>query len=93
MERDEFFNYRMLTYEVKKLRSTLSALEASIYSPAGQRYTHTPRGTSGGHSMDDVIASHAALEELYREKLAAKNAQLLAVEQAIESLAEAISRS
>lgn len=92
MEKDEFFNYRMLTFEVKKLRSTLSALEASIYSPAGQRYTLTPRGTSGGHSMDDVIASHAALEQLYREKLAEKNARLLAVEQAIESLPDPAQR-
>lgn len=92
MEKSDFQNYRLVAYEVKRLRVHLDALEASMYSPTAQRYSHTPRGTSSGHTMDAVVASHAALEEKYLEALAAKNAQLLAVEDAIESLADPAER-
>ena len=92
MEKSDFQNYRLVAYEVKRLRAHLDALEASMYSPTAQRYSHTPRGTSNGHTMDTVVASHAALEEKYLETLAAKNALLLAVEDAIESLADPAER-
>lgn len=93
MEKEDFVNYRMLAYEVRKLQVNLKELEAAIYSPTGQRYSLTPRASSGkGRTMDDVIASHAALEDLYRSKLMAKNAQLLAVEQAIEALKDPAER-
>jgi DNA-directed RNA polymerase specialized sigma24 family protein len=88
MEKIDFINYRLLAQEVKRLKVRLDALEASIYSPTSQRYSLTPRGSSGGRTMDDVIASHANLEEFYRTKLAEKNTQLLAVEQAIDGLAD-----
>lgn len=93
MKKDDFVNYRLLTQEVRHLKAHLKLMEASIYSPTGQRYSLTPRSTSSpGRTMDDVIASHAALEDLYREKLAEKNAQLLAIEHAIESLPDAAER-
>lgn len=92
MEKIDFINYRQLAQEVKRLKIRLDALEASIYSPTGQRYSLTPRGTSGGRTLDDVVASHAALEEWYRTKLVEKNTQLLAVEQAIESLGDPAER-
>lgn len=86
MEKSDFANYRLLAHEVKRLKNRLDALEASIYSPTGQRYSLTPRSTAGGRTLDDVVASHAALVEMYQTKLAEKNDQLLAVEQAIDSL-------
>lgn len=87
MQKDDFTNYRLLAREVESLRSALKALEGSIYSPTSQHYSLTPRSPSGqGRTMDDVIASHAALEDLYKEKLQQKNALLLNVELAIESL-------
>lgn len=93
MEKTDFMNYRLLAYEVKRLRGELDALEGTIYSPTGQRYSLTPRASSGqGRTMDDVIASHAALEDHYLAKLAEKNAQLLAVERAIESLEDTAER-
>lgn len=93
MEKTDFQNYRLLAHEVRRLRMELNALEGTIYSPTGQRYSLTPRASSGqGRTMDDVIASHAALEDLYRAKLAEKNSQLLAVEQAIESLTDPAER-
>lgn len=87
MDKTDFMNYRQLAFEVKQLRANLQALEGTIYAPSGQKYSHTPRASSGqGHTMDNVVATHAALEELYLTKLAEKNAQLLAVEQAIDTL-------
>lgn len=87
MEKDDFINYRQLAHEVRRLRANLQALEATIYSPSGQRYSHTPRSSSNqGRTMDAVVASHVALEELYLEKLTQKNQQLLAIELAIEAL-------
>lgn len=93
MEKSDFQNYRMLAQEVKTLRSRLEGLEGSIYAPAGQRYSLTPRASSGqGRTMDDVIAAHAALEDLFLKKLAEKNEQLLIVYKAIETLAEPAER-
>lgn len=93
MVQEDFKNYRHLAFEVKQLRSRLRELEETMYSPRAQRYSLTPRSPSGsGRTMDDVIASHAALEELYLGKVAAKNAQLVAVEQAIETLKDPAER-
>lgn len=93
MTKEDFINYRMLSFEVRRLRASLKELEESIYSPAGQRYSLTPRASSNmGRTMDDVVASHAALEEMYQAKLAAKNAQLLAIEEAVESLKDPAER-
>lgn len=87
MEKIEFKNYRTLVLEVQQLREQLAVLEASLYSPRGQRFTTTPRSTSGrGHTMDDAVIRHIKLEDLYRAELAEKEARQLAVEQAIESL-------
>lgn len=87
MEKEDLVNYRQLAREVRQLRARLKTLEDSIYAPSGQKYSHLPRASSGlTRTMDDVVASHAALEEFYLQKLAEKNNKLLAVEQAIESL-------
>lgn len=93
MEKIDFQNYRLLAQEVRTLKTRLDALEGSIYSPAGQRYSLTPRASSGqGRTMDDVIAAHDALKEFYLERLADKQAKQLAVEQAIESLEDTAER-
>lgn len=87
MTKDDFKNYRLLACEVRRLETQLKELEGSIYSPTGQRYSLTPRASSGkGRTMDDVAAAHDALKEHYMKKLAEKKAQQLAVEQGIESL-------
>ena len=93
MEKSDFQNYRMLAQEVRTLQSRLKELEETIYAPAGQRYSLTPRASSGpGRTMDDVIATHAALEERFMKMLAEKNKMLLVVYQAIESLADPAER-
>ena len=89
MEKIDFKNYRILAAEVQQLRDQLTALESSLYSPKGQRFTSTPRVPSGdGSTMDGAVARHMALEALYREHLAEKEAQQLAIEQAIQSLGD-----
>lgn len=93
MDKTEFQNYRMLTKEVKQIREQLEALESSLYSPKGQRFTTTPRSqNSTGSTMDDAVERHMKLVELYEEKLALKESQQFAIEAAIDSLDDAAER-
>ena len=87
MEKSDFRNYRILLFEVQQLRDQLEALESSLYSPKGQRFTSTPRVPSGdGSTMDGAVARHIQLDALYREKLAEKEAEQIRIEAAIDSL-------
>lgn len=93
MEKIDFLNYRLLVYEVRQLRTQLATLEASLYSPKGQRFSSTPRSASGPKkTMDDAVAGHLKLDQLYREALAEKEAQQYAIEQAIQSLGDSPER-
>lgn len=85
MEKTDFQNYRSLGREVKELKAKLKAL----CDPSGQRYTLAPRAPSGhGRTMDDLAAIYEAQEAHYLAKIVEKEAWLLAMEQAIESLAD-----
>lgn len=93
MEKIDFINYRMLTNEVRQLRDQLTTLEASLYSPKGQRFTSTPHAASGPKkTMEDAVAGHMRLEQLYHEKLTEQEAQLYAIEAALDSLADPAQR-
>jgi DNA-directed RNA polymerase specialized sigma subunit len=93
MEKTELKGYRVLVVEVQQLREQLVALESSLYSPKGQRFTSTPRAPSGDRStMDGAVDRHIKLVKLYQENLAEKEAQQLAIEQAIEGLGDAAER-
>ena len=93
MDKSEFLQYRLLAREVKQIKNQLSALEASMYSPKGQRFTHTPRATCPkGNTMDDLVQIHSELETHYREQLAKREAQQLRIEQAIDSLEDTAER-
>lgn len=89
MEKTDLKNYRALVLEVQQLKEQLAVLESSLYSPRGQRFTSTPRVPSGDRStMDGAVDRHIKLVALYRDQLADKEARQLAIEQAIESLAD-----
>ena len=89
MEKADLKNYRALVLEVQQLKEQLAALESSMYSPKGQRFTSTPRVPSGDRStMDGVVDRHIRLVELYEADLAEKEAKQLAIEQAIQSLGD-----
>lgn len=93
MEKADFKNYRALLLEVEQLREQLKVLESSLYSPKGQRFTSTPRVPSGDRStMDGAVERHMKLERLYLDQLAEKEAQQLAIEQAIDSLGDSPER-
>ena len=89
MEKTDLKNYRALVLEVQQLKEQLAVLESSLYSPRGQRFTSTPRVPSGDRStMDGAVDRHIKLVALYRDQLADKEARQLAIERAIESLAD-----
>lgn len=93
MEKSDFTNYRMLTREVKQLREQLATLEASLYSPKGQRYTSTPRAASGPkNTMEDAVAGHMKLVDLYQQKLNDQEEQLIRIEVAIAGLSDPAQR-
>jgi DNA-directed RNA polymerase specialized sigma subunit len=87
VEKFELEEYRALVLEIRQLKGRLVALESSIYSPKGQRYSSTPRASSGnGSTMDDAVSRHVELENFYLQAVAKKEAQQLAIERAIASL-------
>ena len=87
MEKSELISYRALLREVRQLRTALECLEASIYSPRGQKFTAMPHAPAGhGVTMADVVCRHMELEELYLAKLAELNGRRLEIEAAIGSL-------
>lgn len=89
MEKSDFKNYRALLLEVQQLKEQLAVLESSMYSPKGQRFTSTPTGSSDYRStMDAAVDRHDKLVTLYAEQIAEKEAQQIAIEQAILSLGE-----
>ena len=89
MEKADFRDYRFLLWEVQQLREQVAVLEASLYSPKGQRFTSTPRASSCGKStMDGAVARHIKLYDCYSRELAEKEAKQLAIEEAIQSLGD-----
>lgn len=87
MDKVDLINYRMLAREVRQLRDQLMALEASLFSPTGQRFSSVPRSASGPKkTMEDAVAGHLKLQELYSGKLAAQEALLFKIEEALDSL-------
>ena len=93
MEKEDFMNYRALVLEVKQLRTQLTILESSIYSPKGQRFSLTPRSAVGqNHTMDAAVAAHVELYDKYRAALAEQEAKQLAIETAIQSLESPVYR-
>lgn len=92
MEKADLKNYRTLVREVLQLREQLIALESTMYSPKIPHLTQTP--VSPGHRCDmaDLVARHVELEQQYRESLAAREAQQLAIERALDSLEDPAER-
>ena len=92
MEKTDFKGYRALVLEIEQLRGQLLSLETSMYSPRTSRPSLTPKAHGGNHGPEDAIDRHIKLVAWYRENLATKEAQQLAIEQAIDSLEDPFER-
>lgn len=86
MTKERLRNYLDLKREERQLKEQLENIEAALYYPKAQRLTDMPTGSSAGSAMEDMAAKHLELQERYRAKLAELAAELLAIEEAIESL-------
>lgn len=86
MLKSDFQNYRALVREIGQLEEQLIALESAMYSPKIPHLTQTPVSPGRRCDMADIVARHMELEAKYRESLAARKAQQLAIERALDSL-------
>lgn len=68
MTREQLREFRDLGREVRQLRAELVSMESRIYAPRGQNFSSTPRGNSGGRTMDDLAVAHIKLKGRYAEK-------------------------
>lgn len=93
MEKVDFKEYRALVLEVRQIRARMTELELSRLSPSGSSFSGAP-GAHDPHRSALVESSVKYLEAkaFYEEKLAQRDAQLLMVESAIDSLTSPIER-
>ena len=92
MQKTDFTKYRALAREVLQLREQLITLEASLFAPKVQQYKHTPPAQGKVCDMSDAVVRHLELEALYRDRLAAKLEQQMAIERALDSLDDPVER-
>lgn len=87
MNRERLRAFRANAREGWQIRGQLEELEARMYTPRAQRFSSTPRGSSGdGHTMDDLVALHIKLTDAYRQKLTDLAREQLEIENAIAAL-------
>lgn len=86
MTKERLRNYLDLKREQVQLRQQLETVEAALYSPKTQRLTGMPAAPSCGNVVENMADKHLELQERYRAKLAELAAELLDIEQAIETL-------
>lgn len=92
MLKAELQNYRTLVREIGQLREQLIVLESALYSPKVQQYDRTPVQSGRVCDMTDAADRHIELEKMYHDRLAARLAQQLAIERALDSLDSPIQR-
>ena len=87
MTKERLKGYQAMKREADQLRERLAELEAAMTAPKIQQITGMPGGGSHeGSALENQVARHTELAELYREKLAAMAEEQLAMEQAIAPL-------
>lgn len=87
MTKERLRNYGKIKREREQLLQQLEEVEAALYSPKIQRLTGMPSGGKpDGNPQENLIAHHIELQQRYMAKVDELAAELLAIEQAIESL-------
>ena len=89
MEKIDFLNYRALRLEVCQLKDYVDMLDRALSSVPIPQYSFTPKAPhSGGSSLASRVARYLEMKELFETQRAEAEAQVLAVERAIQSLAD-----
>ena len=87
MTKTDLKNYRALVLEVRQLRSLLAELEAAKFSVPGSDFSGVPRvAPSHGSAVERKVIRYMDALALYRDKVADRTAELLAIEAALGSL-------
>lgn len=87
MTKNDFSNYRALVLEVRQLQALLTELEAAKFSVQGSDFSGVPReAPSAGSAVERKVIRYLDTLALYREKIEAKTAKLIAIEAALDSL-------
>lgn len=86
MTKERLKRYRALKEERYQIRQKLLELESAMYSPRIQHLTGMPRSGGSGSVQDRLTARHIELQKAYAAKQAEIDAELLAIENAIDSL-------
>lgn len=90
MTKERLRAYRALKQERDEVRQMIETIEAELYSPKVPRLEAVPSG--GGQLHDGITPTDAKIDKrdellaLYAEKCAQMDAELLAIEQVIDSL-------
>ena len=93
MTKNDFSNYRALVLEVRQLQSLLTELEAAKFSVQGSDFSGAPReAPSSGSAVERKVIRYLDTLALYREKIEAKTARLIAIESALDSLESPVER-
>lgn len=87
MNKERLKAYKAMNRELQDLRRRIVNLDETLQSPRSQRLDGMPRGGSGeNYVREERLDDKAELLELYKAKEAELAAELLAIEQAIDSL-------
>lgn len=87
MTKSDLQQYRVLVREAEQLRGQVERLESAMTAPKVQQLEDRPAGVAReGSALENLVARHEELLELYREKLTALAVAQLRVERAIDGL-------
>ena len=86
MTKERLKNYATLKEEREQLRRQLDELEATLYYPKIQRLSGMPSAPSKENALELMVARHLELQDKYEAKVAEMTAEMLSIEEAIETL-------
>lgn len=87
MNKSDLLQFRAAVLELRRLKVQLEVLKRDRFSVPGPNYSGMPGGTpSGGSAVEAKVIKYQDALALYQEKVAAKEARLVAIEQAVEAL-------
>lgn len=93
MEKIDFLNYRALVLEVRQLKAYVETLDRALSSIPSPQYSLTPKGPHhGGSALASRVGRYLEMKALFESQRAEAEAQVLAVERAIQSLSDPAER-